>query len=424
MAAILWLRGVVRASSSGNSRSPNEIKPVQGIIFLGISFISGMIDLALVSTLLVLAVSEPNRVYVTLVFVLQLGLPILFNKLGRLLLFRFAAPRVITTCLVSKSIIVLLMVGASVFVSDMLVVPSLGILVGFYWCFTTWEKSAMFVASSIAERGSSKQHLNARLVSVGAISGVVGNPAGTVLWGLIGEQYAFLIFALIVAFLAVLSKYYLISLVPLSNQVNDERCENKDAPLAERPISNNAYNRLVVVGFWWIVALSACVGLFASMENVAGLYWYQTWLSSEALIGVILGCWALGMVLGAELFEIIPKLVSPFGMLRLGAAGMGVIIVSEAFINQFWLMCGFFVLGGIFNGLHNVALRHSVQESVPAKELGSAWIKVGIAMNVAVGLGMIAGTPYASMDPRVLLWVSGLGILVVVFTSLPFTKSR
>ena len=143
----------------------------------------------------------------------------------------------------------------------------------------------------------------------------------------------------------------------------------------------------------WSVLVTAVAVACAVVDNVAAPFRFINQLHTTSTgYGVYLSLWGVGSLLGAQL----PRRVGKDGMPAMLAAGnaiSGLGIVGIGLSPNLGVALASSVVGGIGNGIANVAVSSLVSSRVDASERGRAFASVAAFIQAGVGTGTIAGAP-------------------------------
>ena len=131
----------------------------------------------------------------------------------------------------------------------------------------------------------------------------------------------------------------------------------------------------------------------AVVDNVAAPYRFIDQLgASSATYGAYLTLWGVGAFLGVQLLPRLPQaqveaaLAAGNLLIGAGIAGIGLApTVPLAFLAS--------VVGGVGNGLANVALNALIARHTPSTHRGRAFASAGAVVQAAVGVGTVAAAP-------------------------------
>lgn len=141
------------------------------------------------------------------------------------------------------------------------------------------------------------------------------------------------------------------------------------------------------------LAVSAIASGCAVVDNVAAPFRFINQLGTDDLgYGLYLTVWGAGSLLGVQVLPRVAARHHPralaAGNLLMGA-GIAVIGVAPAFA----LALAASALGGVGNGLVNVAQNSLIAGHTPAVQHGQAFAAAGASMQAAIGVGTAAGAP-------------------------------
>ncbi|GCB48960.1 MFS transporter [Streptomyces sp. NL15-2K] len=234
-------------------------------------------------------------------------------------------------------------------------------------------------------------------------TGFVAGPAlGGVLAGIWGTAGTLLVNAVTFAAAATAA-----ALLRAPRATRDPPAEDAIRPATER----GGMRRI-----WYDPVLRAALGaLFvtvaaSSVMNVVLVFFVRHSIGAGATVyGLVSSAWGLGLVLGPLLVvRRLPEHRLAAGA-ALGATGIGAAITGAALLPYATAVAMIFVVGGMANGLQNVAMRTMVATRLPASVHGEAYAGYAATMNAAVLCGFFTGGWAGDTLPvRGVLLVSGL----------------
>jgi MFS family permease len=154
----------------------------------------------------------------------------------------------------------------------------------------------------------------------------------------------------------------------------------------------------------------------AVVDNVAAPFRFVDQLGTDATgYGAYLALWGVGALAGTQLPRRLPATTMPMvlaaGNLLTGVGILGVGIapsLTMAFVAS--------VIGGIGNGMANVAVSVLVASRVTADTRGRAFASVSALLQVATGLGTVAGAPLVALFAAGTTMVGAGALTVLVAT--------
>jgi len=169
----------------------------------------------------------------------------------------------------------------------------------------------------------------------------------------------------------------------------------------------------------WSLLVTAVAVACAVVDNVAAPFRFINQLhTTSSGYGLYLALWALGSLLGAQCprrlgVALMPtalavgNAVSGLGILGIGLApGLGAALAASA-------------VGGVGNGISNVAVSSLVSGRVDEAERGRAFATVGALIQAGVGTGTVAGAPLVAVlgAGRAMAAAGALTILIAGVTA-------
>lgn len=143
--------------------------------------------------------------------------------------------------------------------------------------------------------------------------------------------------------------------------------------------------------------VSALVVMCAVVDNVAAPFRFVDQLGTDAGgYGAYLALWGVGALAGAQLPRRLPPATMPV-VLAVGnlLTGLGILGIGVAPSLTFALIAS--VVGGVGNGMENVASSALVASRVAAEARGRAFASVGALFQTSTGLGTLAGAPLVAV---------------------------
>lgn len=174
-------------------------------------------------------------------------------------------------------------------------------------------------------------------------------------------------------------------------------------------VRSNSVARSVMFGLLFLVA-------FLALDNVAAVFLAQDVLEAGPEgFGLLVTAWGVGMILGPLLMIPTSQRVRPGTLFLVGAflSGIGVLAAAASVGIAFAIAA--FGVGGLGNGISNVATDTLVQEHVPKRVRGRVFGVVYAGALTGDSLASFLGGPLLdATSARTTLAVAGAGALVVV----------
>jgi MFS family permease len=162
------------------------------------------------------------------------------------------------------------------------------------------------------------------------------------------------------------------------------------------------------------VAVTSAIVVFAAMDNVAEVFFATDTLGSDGLgYGVIVTGWAVGMVVGANVLgsRLRPERLAS-SMLAAAVWG-GAAVAAAALIARYPAAVVLFVIGGVANGLQNVAMRSLLHHRTPDHLRGRVYTAyAGLVTAMQMGATAMGGIAVGALGAREAILVGGLGSAV------------
>jgi MFS family permease len=216
------------------------------------------------------------------------------------------------------------------------------------------------------------------------------------------------------AVLAIAAALFLIQSVTISRAAELAPGEPEAAPWRESLHEGLAYVRGHRFLLMLLSSQAVAIVLLMMIPPVEIIYAKESLDAGEVGYGVLLATWGAGMVVGGLLFA--RERSRPILLLIIfGTAAQGVAYLGLGAAPTLVTACFATVLGGIGNGLHWVAVVTAVQEATEERFQGRVAGLLESLVTAAPGVGFLLGGAITSLtDPRVALFVSGTGVLLVV----------
>jgi MFS family permease len=265
------------------------------------------------------------------------------------------------------------------------------------------------------------QQANAFLATGYNVGLAVGPAIGGVLVATVGTSGALLVDAL-TSLVAVTVLARLPRLPP--ERTPDAPTPGLSADVLEglRVIARHAIVRRVTLGL--ILGVS-----FAAVGNVAGVFLIRDALGGgPTSFGVFTAAWGMGMILGSLLIARWARAVDPSRLFAGGWALSGLGLLGAGSAPRIALAVGAYGLGGVGNGLENVATDTLIQRTVERRMLGRVFgaVYAGAFVGDLVAYA-VTGPLIDTLSPRILFLTAGAGTLLVagwLVRSLPRVEAR
>jgi MFS family permease len=245
--------------------------------------------------------------------------------------------------------------------------------------------------------------------SLGSMAGVTG---GALLAGFFGHPAAllidggtFLVYAALLAF------------------VRSERRPSGTHEARPSALAGIRHVRRDAVLFAAIVGLAFCVGAVVVINVADPAFVRYVLHGDEFVLGAMQACWMTGILIGNRLAARLKTISGVAHAIAVAAitTGIGVLIPATF---PFVVAAGTgWVIGGISNGVHNVALNAIVRLRTPEEMRGRAFAAVGSMVVGANLLGTAAGGALLLVvEPRTLFALGGTGALLSGVACLVFVR--
>ena len=162
-----------------------------------------------------------------------------------------------------------------------------------------------------------------------------------------------------------------------------------------------------------MIAQGAAFIFFTAAIPIEVIYAKSTLGAGDAGYGALLASWGVGMVAGSIVFSSVRDRGLPL-LLLLSVVAIGVAYLCMAAAPNLLIACAASVLGGIGNGVEWVTVVSAIQE-MTRQEMQARVMSVLESVGAAMpGVGFLLGGLVATgHDPRAVLLVSGIGVLLV-----------
>lgn len=173
-----------------------------------------------------------------------------------------------------------------------------------------------------------------------------------------------------------------------------------------------------------LMLVMAAALLFAGIDNVTLVFFAKDSLAvGDAGYGALVAAWGVGMVVGAALLARRVTAAAAPAVTLAAVLGLGAAIALTATAPVLALAIAFLAVGGIGNGLENVAMRVLLQARVVDELRGRVYSAyqgvVTLADFVALGAG---GLLVELVGPRRTLAVAGIGCVLAALLGLPAVR--
>ena len=328
-------------------------------------------EIVAVALLFHLAQEVGTSLAITWLLLAQVIPVILFSPLAGVVVDKFGAKRVLVWTAMPQAVFLVLLGMAQSYLTIYAGVAALSVVFSF-------SGPALFaLIPKVSERaGLTLERTNSLL----EISKGVGGIAGPIFGGLLLEVLGFsstVIIAAVWSFIIPMTVFFLgVDSVMQPSQAAEF------GPLAAlrksyKPILRNHLIFLIICTFGLLV-------FSTTFSDVVFIYFATLNLGASALqVGALIACWAIGLALAAWFAGNRPNnslSLSSVQQAYLGGAVMGVCLLASGVValtlTDDLKLIGVavtFLIGGVGNGLHNVAVRNVIHRYVPAGQHGRAF---------------------------------------------------
>ncbi|MEN9566506.1 MAG: hypothetical protein RLZZ69_1702 [Cyanobacteriota bacterium] len=166
-----------------------------------------------------------------------------------------------------------------------------------------------------------------------------------------------------------------------------------------------------------VIPVFTAVMLASSVSDVAFIFFVRQVLEGNSVTyGILVAVWGGGIMFGALVggTSFVEKRLELFSMF--GATIIGVSLGVSGIFPTLIVAIATYVVGGMANGLFNVAVRTLLHQRVFDQMYGRAFAAYFALRNTAIITGYFAGAPFALESSRIVYIVSGaLGTAVGIF---------
>lgn len=173
--------------------------------------------------------------------------------------------------------------------------------------------------------------------------------------------------------------------------------------------------RLLLLVF---VAMGGVV-LFAATDNVAEVFFAKDTLGQPEIgYGILASAWMAGMVLGALLARRIAAERAAAWILGSAVVG-GASVMVAALSGALLPAAAFFAVGGLMNGIENVAARSFIHSRVPTALHGRVFAAfMGLVSGTQILAAMLGGVLVGAVGGQQALVIGGIGAAAIGFLGL------
>lgn len=393
---------------------PDSVKPrlskISTIILIGIIFLSTLGDeVALIAFVFKIESVSSSGLSISLLLAAQLVPGILLSPFSGQLIDRFETTRVLVISIILQGLFLcwlattnhvgLILLGATV----------LGCL------FTVSEPALFTLLPTIVKSSTFSTTKIAKANTIVEISQRFGSLIGPVLGGLIIAQTASTSIAFLIdgaTFLIAAPVIWFSGIRRRSIEMEKNRGKKffKEVFVGIQILWQDSALRIVMPVF-------SAVVLVSSISDVAFIFFVRKILQGSSITyGILVAAWGGGIIFGALLgsTSLVKRQLELFSML--GATLIGISLGLSGIFPLLEIVVITYVIGGMANGLFNVAIRTLLHQRVLDRMYGRVFSAYLALRNIAVITGYIIGASFAVEFSRSVYIVSGaLGTMVGVF---------
>ncbi len=330
---------------------------------------------------LVLRVQSSGSGYVSALLAAEFLPTVALVAVSGMVVDRFDAKRVQVTCLLGQAVVA----AALALTSNAFASIALMAMLGSFWAFTRPAFSAL-IPRVTGEEGAAKGYSS---IAVGQSFGwIVGPAAGGLLAGHLGSGVTLGIDSLTFLVLAG-SLLFVQASRPgaRAGRADSAKREDGSAAAGIRLIWNDSYLRIALV-------LTAFAIGIAVLDNVAAPYRFVDQLhAGSSGYGIYLAVWAIGALVGARLIGRLNRTDRAAHQLALGNVVICLGIAGIGAAPTYWVALVASLIGGVGNGMADVAENVVIQSRTPEQLRGRAFAAAGALMQGAIAVGTIVAAP-------------------------------
>lgn len=393
---------------------PDAVKPrlskINTGILLCIIFLSTLGDeVALIAFVFKVESVSSSGLSISLLLAAQLVPGILLSPFSGQLIDRFETTSVLVITIILQGLLLCLLATTN----DVGLILSGATVLG---CLFTVSEPALFtLLPTIVESSTSSTTKIAGANTIVEISRRFGSLIGPVLGGLIIAQTASTSIAFLIdgaTFLIAAPVIWFSGIRRRSIEIEEERKKRffEEVFVGIQILWQDSALKIVMPVF-------TSVMLVSSISDVAFIFFVRKILQgSSVTYGILVAAWGGGIIFGALLggTSLVKRQLELFSML--GATLIGISLGLSGVFPILEVVVITYVIGGMANGLFNVAIRTLLHQRVLDRMYGRVFSAYLALRNIAVITGYIVGASFAVEFSRSVYIVSGaLGLVVGVF---------
>lgn len=177
--------------------------------------------------------------------------------------------------------------------------------------------------------------------------------------------------------------------------------------------------------FRTVLPVAMLAMMASSATNVAFVFWVTDRVSGSdrtVAYGLLIAAWSIGNLAGGFLAAKVVNRISLPHLTMIGAVGIGGALLAAGLPINLLAVGTLWVLGGLANAVHNVALRQLVYVAVAEDRLGRGFGQLQSLSAASVLTGHIVGAGTAALFPAGVYFFGGLGGVVVGIIGLVVLK--
>jgi len=381
-------------------------------LVIAILIVSTVIDEVIVMAILFGVVDKGNQsLSIAVLLLVQLVPTIILAPYGGYAVDRYGARRVLMLTGLLE-IPVLFALSYSTSISQVYLLS--GIMSGLF----AFSGPAIFslIPSASQRAGMSVERANSLIEVVGGLGAIAGPVVG-------GLSVGSLPLSTLIQVTAAWS-LFLVAIIYLSD-LDSPRSQEKEKLanlLTQFRISYKPILRLGQVRFLYITFF--CIVYSTTFSDVIFVFFVLRDLQGGPLeVGILIGLWSAGLTVGAWYLGSKKDPRSVIRFAYIGAVTMGLSLVLTGIVpgalspwHATLAVGAIFVIGGVGNGIHNVAVRDAIFVYVPAGQHGRAFSLYSLVTRVAAVLGYFSGGLAGDQNAQSVYLLSGF--LALAFGSL------
>ena len=390
-------------------KSERSLTLFSTLVLISIIFLSTLGDeVALVAFVFKVESASSSGLSISMLLAAQLVPGILLSPFSGQLIDRFETTRVLVIALILQGLLLCLLATTDNVILILLGATILG-------CLFTVSQPALFTLLPIIANSTSAVAKTAWANTIVEISQRFGSLIGTVLGGLIVAQTN----GISMAFLIDGATFVIAAPVIWFSGIRRRSIETE--PSQPKKSFEGIFTGIHIL---WedrilrvVLPVFTAVMLASSISDVAFIFFVRQVLKGNTITyGILVAVWGGGIILGASLgsTSFVERRLELFSMFA--ATLIGISLGLSGIFPTLGFVAVTYGLGGMANGLFNVAVRTLLHQRVLERMYGRAFTAYFALRNAAIIIGYLAGARFAVDYSRTVYIVSGaLATAVGVF---------